>query len=76
MSSPATTDDKEQKRRKQLKRMNKILANAWKESDDSFQDGLATIGQKLDANEYRFGKHGWEDFSKDLGGVYNYHVHK
>jgi hypothetical protein len=88
MSSPAATnggdsEDKEQKRRKQVKRMTKILAFAWQESDACFQHNdddnnenvtcLASIGNKLDNKEYRFGKHGWEDFCKDLGGVYNAH---
>ncbi|GKY99904.1 hypothetical protein MPSEU_000944000 [Mayamaea pseudoterrestris] len=85
ISSPTGSgDDKDQKRRKQLKRMTKILESAWQESDPCFQqqdqdDGvfsLAAIGNKLDQMEYRLGKHGWEDFSKDLGGVYNLHVKK
>lgn len=88
-ASPAAADDKEQKRRKQLKRMTKVLATAWQESDPCFQEedkgknsnsdsvlSLAAIGSKLDNKEYRAGKHGWEDFCRDLGSVYNYHIIK
>lgn len=80
-------EDKEKKRRKQLKRMGKILSAAWEESDAVFQDAerpsgcsedavycLTDIGAKLDNQAYRVGKHGWEDFCKDLGGVYNRHI--
>ena len=35
---------------------------------------LTAIGTKLDQDGYRLGRHGWEDFAKDLGGVYNRHV--
>jgi hypothetical protein len=37
---------------------------------------LSQIGQKVDEQAYRVGKHGWEDFARDLGGVYNYHIHR
>jgi hypothetical protein len=37
---------------------------------------LSQIGQKVDAQAYRVGKHGWEDFARDLGGVYNLHIHR
>ena len=32
------------------------------------------IGQKIDSKAYRLGRHGWEDFAKDIGGVYNFHT--
>lgn len=76
-------DEKEKKRKKQYKRMGKILAAAW-EWDPSFQDKdddsefmcLIDVGQKLDQKSYRLGRHGWEDFARDLGGVYNWHIKK
>jgi hypothetical protein len=91
VSPPAVDDDKEKKRRKQAKRMSKILGTAWQESDAVFQDAdastqsnnsqgavycLTDIGEKLDQKLYTAGKHGWEDFCKDLGGVYNRHIKK
>lgn len=95
MSSPSADlaspdgSDKEKKRRKQLKRMGKLLSTAWEASDAVFQDAsdagkkregcvyyLADIGRKLDSEAYRLGKHGWEDFCRDIGGVYNRHLQK
>ena len=32
---------------------------------------LTGIGQALDAGAYHLGRHGWERFAADLGGVYN-----
>lgn len=32
---------------------------------------LTGIGQSLDAGGYPLGRHGWEKFAGDLGGVYN-----
>lgn len=80
---PLDAEEKEKRRKKQLKRMGKILGKAW-ELDEVFQDygdssngmvgNLSDIGQKLDEQAYRHGRHGWEDFARDLGGVYNRHV--
>ncbi|GAX22610.1 hypothetical protein FisN_14Hh243 [Fistulifera solaris] len=79
-----TPDDKEKKRKKQYKRMGKILAAAW-EWDSSFQDKdndnvewlcLTDVGQSLDQKAYRLGRHGWEDFARDVGSVYHWHIHK
>jgi hypothetical protein len=84
-------DEKEKKRKKQHKRMGKILGNVWelddetnyfqerpveyqKETDDELVLCLSDIGQKIDSKAYRLGRHGWEDFAKDLGGVYNFHT--
>ena len=84
-------ETKEKRRRKQHKKMGKILGQVcdW---DESFQertndekdanDGddnavvlcLTDIGQKVDSKSYRIGRHGWEDFARDLGGVYHRHV--
>ena len=85
MADTATKEEKEKKRRKQLKRMGKILARAW-ELDEAFQEDpksspdhvldLTSIGQKIDQKAYRLGRHGWEDFACDLGGVYNRHIHR
>ena len=36
---------------------------------------LSHIGEKIDQEDYRYGRHGWEDFSKDIGSVYNRHIH-
>lgn len=85
----AAVDEKEKKRRKQAKKMGKILATVWNlKGSEGFQEerhatskeervlDLATIGQKLDAKKYRLGRHGWEDFARDLGGVYNRHIQR
>jgi hypothetical protein len=75
---PVDEDEKETKRKKQFKRMGKILGKVWdldaafQESDNS-ESGGAT-GQKIDQVVYRLGRHGWEDFACDLGGVYNRHI--
>lgn len=91
MQDPLTADEKEKRRKKQSKRMGKILGRVWELDNDTkcFQDRpaefqaskddgvvlcLSDIGQKIDANAYRLGRHGWEDFAKDLGGVYNFHI--
>lgn len=78
--------EKERRRRKQFKRMGKILATVW-DWDAAFQDRedsdsddssivlcLTDVGQKLDKQAYRLGRHGWEDFSRDLSGVYQRHI--
>ena len=80
-------DEKDKRRRKQANRMGKILSKVWALSgSDAFQEerhstskeghvlDLTTIGQKIDTQKYRLGKHGWEDFARDLGGVYNRHI--
>lgn len=78
-------EEKEKRWKKQLHRMGKILAKVWDfDKSEPFQEvrppcttavlDLTTIGEKIDRKEYRLGKHGWEDFAKDLGGVYNRHM--
>jgi len=69
--------------------MQKMLAKAWEMAEtesnasDFFDDPksstkyvlcLSSIGQKIDSDMYRLGRHGWEDFARDLGGVYNRHI--
>lgn len=78
--------DKEKRRRKQFKRMAKILGNCW-DLEPTFQDRLESdtdpslvlcltdVGTRIDEQTYRLGKHGWEDFARDLGGVFNRHAH-
>lgn len=80
-------DEKEKKKRKQSNRLGKILSKAWAlEGSGVFQEerhatsaeghvlDLTTIGRKIDGQQYRLGRHGWEDFARDLGGVYNRHI--
>ena len=80
-------DDEEKKARskRQAKKMTKIIAKAWQlPHAEHFQtarapSGLASealhdltgIGQALDSSSYQLGRHGWEKFAADLGGVYN-----
>lgn len=84
MAPPVEEVEKEKKRKKQFKRMGKILGSVWN-LDTSFQDSndtnsgtmvlcLTDVGQRIDQGSYRLGRHGWEDFAKDLGGVYNWHI--
>jgi hypothetical protein len=77
--------EKEKKRKKQVARMGKMVAKAWElPNADPFHTDphssnilcLTAIGKKLDEEGYRFGKHGWEDFARDIGGVYNRHISK
>jgi hypothetical protein len=82
----ATDDDKDKKRKKQFKRMGRLLGKIW-EALSASTDGsifrtdcethnLAAIGSKIDAEAYRFGKHGWEAFARDVGSVFNVHVQR
>ena len=77
---------KEKKRRKALRRMGKIVGQAWNLSNaDPFYTAssggdailcLTSLGQKVDGHGYKHGRHGWEDFARDIGGVYNHHIHR
>jgi hypothetical protein len=78
-------EEREKKRRKALKRMAKIVAKAWQlPGSEPFQDVphksaavcLTAIGKKIDEEGYGHGRHGWEDFARDMGGVYNRHVRR
>jgi hypothetical protein len=72
--------NKEKKRKKQLKRMTKMVAKAWElNHSEPFQEdphllSLSAVGQKIDEGGYGHGRHGWEDFARDIGGVYNRHI--
>lgn len=81
----ASTGDKDIRRKKQAKRMTKIIAKSWsipgaepfqespRASAESIRD-LSAVGQKLDAGGYHLGRHGWEMFAGDMGGIYNRHI--
>lgn len=96
-STPSNNDPelKEKKRKKALRRMGKIVGQAWnlsnsgpfqtvaannKSSSSSESSSsifcLTSLGQKVDDQGYRGGRHGWEDFARDIGGVYNRHIHR
>ena len=46
-------------------------AAAGGSSEGAAPQDLTGIGQALDAGAYHLGRHGWEKFAADLGGVYN-----
>lgn len=84
MSEP---DELAIKRKKQKKRMTKILSKAWQmERAEPFQEvdddqvlavggegpmDLTSMGQHLDKSVYQLGRKGWESFASDLGRIYN-----
>ena len=37
---------------------------------------LTSLGIKVDEEGYGYGRHGWEDFAKDIGGIYALHIKK
>ena len=82
--------EKENRRKRQVKKMTKIITKAWNlphaehfqqwrlsgttetgTADGSSPLDLTGIGQTLDAGGYHLGRHGWEKFASDIGGVYN-----
>jgi hypothetical protein len=86
MADQPPANDKEARRQKQLNKMSKMVAKAWKyPKAEPFQQSslksvpgavfdLASVGQNIDDGVYKPSKQGWESFTKDLGGVYNYHI--
>mmetsp|Transcript_18479 Transcript_18479/g.39984 ORF Transcript_18479/g.39984 Transcript_18479/m.39984 type:complete len:1415 (+) Transcript_18479:122-4366(+) len=81
----AEAAEKEARRKKHRKRMNKILVRAWNLPDAGpFQDtshpsetearDLTAIGKNLDKGVYEHGRTGWEIFATDMGLVYNRHI--
>jgi hypothetical protein len=82
-----TDAEKEKKRKKALRRMSKILTKAWELSQaEPFQSRgkpssslilcLTSLGLKVDEEKYGYGRHGWEEFAKDIGGIYNRHLQR
>eukprot|EP00980_Cylindrotheca_fusiformis_P016753 scaffold5048_cov121-Cylindrotheca_fusiformis.AAC.4 len=90
-------DLKEKKRKKALRRMGKIVGQAWNlNKAEPFYTSpntpaapaagggdkpepiycLTSLGQKVDDQGYKHGRHGWEDFARDIGGVYNRHIQR
>ena len=81
----AEAAEKEARRKKHRKRMNKILVRAWNLPDAApFQEtshpsenevrDLTTVGKNLDQGKYEHGRSGWEIFAKDMGLVYNWQI--
>eukprot|EP00547_Thalassionema_nitzschioides_P013554 CAMPEP_0194249628 /NCGR_PEP_ID=MMETSP0158-20130606/20923_1 /TAXON_ID=33649 /ORGANISM="Thalassionema nitzschioides, Strain L26-B" /LENGTH=1526 /DNA_ID=CAMNT_0038986183 /DNA_START=14 /DNA_END=4591 /DNA_ORIENTATION=- len=82
----SSNDEKEEKKRKQGRKMTKILARAWdlpnsqpyQKCDKISSVGnifdLSAIGRNLDDGVYKLGRSGWEEFARDIGGVYNRHI--
>ena len=78
--------EREKKWKKGLRRMGKIIAKAWELPQASpFQTShshssaiicLTSVGKKVDEQGYKYGRHGWEDFARDIGGVYNRHIQR
>lgn len=82
--------DREKKLKKAHRRMGKILTKAWElPSAEPFQtyqyhgddsDGkkgilcLTSLGIKIDQEGYGYSRHGWEDFARDIGGIYALHL--
>eukprot|EP00977_Amphora_coffeiformis_P010262 scaffold2383_cov161-Amphora_coffeaeformis.AAC.18 len=83
MSESAAKEEK--RRRKMLKKMRKILLEAWNHpGSEPFQSGagpanLKHLGQSVEEEKYYVAtnhRQGWEDFARDMGVVYNYHIAK
>lgn len=80
MSDNAQKEDK--RRKKMLKKMRKILMQAWQHpGSDPFQEtgahSLKQVGQAVEDQVYLntpSHRQGWEDFARDLGIVYNHHI--
>ena len=77
--------EREERRKKHRKRMNKILVRAWNLPDAGpFQESaqpsknqvrdLTEVGKNMDKGIYEHGRSGWEIFAKDMGLVYNWHI--
>jgi hypothetical protein len=88
MADNASPDDKKARRKKQIKKMTKIVAKAWGyPKAEPFQESsrssngdavfdLSSVGQNIDNGVYQLGRHGWEHFSRDVGGIYNHHIQR
>ena len=77
--------EREKKRKRQEKRMTKIVNKAWGlDRSEPFQDAsafsfvsydgspldLRTMGLSLGKGTYQIGRKGWEKFASDIGGIY------
>lgn len=84
-----TEDEREAKRKRQVKKMTKILSKAWQlDHSEPFQElnddqlkllgegpfDLAGMGEALDGGAYPLGRKGWELFAGHLGGIYNRYI--
>ena len=67
--------EKDKLRKKQLKKMGKLLAKIW-ELDTKFHEDLTSVGTHIDQEGYSHGKAGWHEFAKHLGGIYQRHIHE
>jgi hypothetical protein len=65
--------EKAKQRKKQIKKMGKLLATIW-ELDADFQHDLTAVGKKIDQESYSHGKAGWHEFAKHVGGIYQNHI--
>ena len=81
MSEAAAKEEK--KRKKMLKKMRKILMQAWNhpgaEPFQSATPSLQEVGEKVEKEAFYNAKNhrqGWEDFARDLGIVFNHHIAK
>jgi hypothetical protein len=74
MASGAGEDaEKAQQRKKQIKKMGKLLAKIW-ELDAGFHPDLMAVGTKIDQGSYSPGKAGWHEFCNHVGGIYQNHI--
>ena len=89
-SKPKDDADREKKRKKAHRRMGKMLTKAWElpnaepfqtyqyHGDDNKKAKnilcLTSLGIKIDEEGYGYGRHGWEDFARDIGGIYALHL--
>lgn len=79
-------DEREAKRKRQVKKMTKILSKSWQlDHSEPFQEvtddqlkmmgegpyDLTGMGISLDNGTYHLGRKGWELFASHLGGIYN-----
>lgn len=87
MSHDHAEEELEARRKRQRKKMTKILSKAWSlDRADPFQEiqdekvmamggsdpmDLMSMGQSLEKGTYQHGRRGWEQFACDLGGIYN-----
>jgi hypothetical protein len=65
--------EKAQQRKKQIKKMGKLLAKIW-ELDAGFHPDLMAVGTKIDQGSYSPGKAGWHEFCNHVGGIYQNHI--